>query len=275
MNKHIYSILIAIALAIFLLNPLTVLSTSGQSKVYSDAQRRLEVLGLVAQPLNLTVSEIAAMPPTSVQATIYCVDFPNQVVETGNWTGVKLGFLLETAGVLSSATKIAFFASDGYSTDLLLETAMEPEIILAFEKDGAPLNETLRLVVPGRWGYKWIAHLTKIEAVDFDFKGKWESAGYSDDGISGPIVSIITEFSNLNKSQLNVTTVSPPSSTPNPPPSNSSNTLASQVTPIPMPETPEPNSQKPEPSQTVSITITSVVLVTLTGVVLLRYLRKR
>jgi DMSO/TMAO reductase YedYZ molybdopterin-dependent catalytic subunit len=72
-------------------------------------------------------------------------------------------------------------ADDGYSTDLTIATAMREDIILAYERDGMPLSEGLRLVVPGKWGYKWISGLTHIELVDYDFTGFWESRGYSDE----------------------------------------------------------------------------------------------
>src|SRR4030042_2911566 len=120
------------------------------------------------------------MPQTTVNAAIICVDFPNNVIVQGNWTGVNLWLLLEPAGVSPDAVKVAFYASDGFSTDLPVETAKREDIILAYEKDGAPLGETLRLVVPGKWGYKWISQVTRIELVDYDFKGFWESRGYSD-----------------------------------------------------------------------------------------------
>jgi DMSO/TMAO reductase YedYZ molybdopterin-dependent catalytic subunit len=120
------------------------------------------------------------MPQTNVNAAIICVDFPNNVVTDGNWTGVRLWLLLETAGVSPNAVKVAFYATDGYSTDLTVETAKREDIILAYEKNGAPLSETLRLVVPGKWGYKWISQVTSIELVDYDFEGFWESQGYSD-----------------------------------------------------------------------------------------------
>ena len=141
---------------------------------------RLTVSGLVRNPLNVTLAEIAAMPKKLVTATIYCVDFPSVVVESGEWAGVTLASLLEEANVTSSGVKVGFFASDGYSTDLDLDFAMSGEVVVAYEKDGIPLDETLRLVVPGRWGYKWISQLTSIVVYDYDFKGKWESAGYSD-----------------------------------------------------------------------------------------------
>jgi DMSO/TMAO reductase YedYZ molybdopterin-dependent catalytic subunit len=146
----------------------------------SGAEWQLTVTGLVEQQLNLSLTEITVMPRTTVNAAIICVDFPGNVVAEGNWTGVNLWLLLETAGVSPSAVKVAFYASDGFSTDLSLETAKREDIILAYEKDGSPLGEALRLVVPGKWGYKWISQVTRIEVVDYDFIGFWESRGYSD-----------------------------------------------------------------------------------------------
>ena len=155
------------------------------------AEGQLFITGLVEQPLNLSLTELAAMPQATVYAAIVCVDFPDRVVEEGNWVGVRLGFLLETAGVSPSAVKVAFYAGDGYSTDLTVETALREDVIVAYEKDGVALSEHLRLVVPGKWGYKWISQLAVVEVVDYDFLGYWEGYGYSDtadigEGSSGP-----------------------------------------------------------------------------------------
>jgi len=144
------------------------------------AEWQLSVTGLVEHPLNLSLTELVAMPRTTVNAALICVDFPGNAVAEGDWVGVSLAFLLETAGVSPDAVKVAFYASDGYATDLPVGTARREDVILAYEKDGVPLSETLRLVVPNKWGYKWISQVTVIELVDYDFLGFWESRGYSD-----------------------------------------------------------------------------------------------
>ncbi len=77
---------------------------------------------------------------------------------------------------------------------------MRDDIILAYELNGEPLNEVLRLVVPGKWGYKWIHHVDRIELLSYDFLGYWESRGYSDEADaytpSAP-PGIIPEFSSI------------------------------------------------------------------------------
>ncbi len=264
-RKLILTIVASISLTLFVLNSISPLATNA-----TDWQ--LEVTGLVDHPLSLNLSELAAMPATSVQATIYCVDFPNSIVGTGNWTGVKLGYLLEEAGISPSATKIAFFASDGYTTDLLLETATQPDIIVAYEKDGTTLG-TLRLVVPGRWGYKWISQLTKIEVVNYDFRGRWESQGYSDDGIGPgvgqPDLPAKTDFPDRPTIGQNTTSISPTS----PNPSNPSNTTSSQDRKSDVPDIRSPQSPESFPTAPVAAIIV-ICLVLICGAALV-YRRKR
>ncbi|XHH07674.1 MAG: molybdopterin-dependent oxidoreductase [Candidatus Bathyarchaeia archaeon] len=144
----------------------------------------LTITGQVNHPTNLTLTQIQAIPKTTLYAAIICVDFPSVIVEEGNWTGVQLGTLLETAGIQSGAVKIVIAASDGYSSDLSVDDALQSNVILAYEKDGEALS-ALRLVVPGRWGYKWVNFVSKIEVVNYNYLGFWESRGYSDTAIIG------------------------------------------------------------------------------------------
>jgi len=164
----------AIALFIF-----TTPSTQADS---TNSVFQLSVTGFVDRSLNFTLADLQAMPKTTVSAAIYCVDAPNVVVEHGSWEGVKLLDLLNQAGVSPAAVKVALYASDGYSSDLSIDLAMQDNVILAYARDGLSLGECLRLVVPGHWGYKWINQVQIIKLVNYDFLGRWESQGYSDDG---------------------------------------------------------------------------------------------
>ena len=160
-------------------------TTQAVSSFTLNTEWQLAITGLVEHPLSINLSEISALPSTTENATLYCVDQPTIVRAQGNWTGVKLSVLLQKAGVSTDAIKVAFFAADGYSTDLTIAKAMRDDVILAYAKDDMPLGETLRLVVPGHWGYKWIAQVTKIELVDYNFLGIWETNGYSDEADAG------------------------------------------------------------------------------------------
>lgn len=233
-----------------------------------EAQWKLTVTGHVENPLNLSGTEIVAMPKSTVNAALVCVDFPGEIVMQGNWTGVKLRTLLEEAKPLPSAIKVAFFAADGYSTDLTVETAMRDNVILAYEKDGEPLNDS-RLVVPGKWGYKWISQLIRIELVDFNFLGRWESAGYSDEadvGSSGgpSLRDLGPSFPSSSPTPLPAASPSP---SPTQPPITSPAPL-DQPTP-----TPDPSAGMSIPTEAVFTIVASVVAVVLVAV--LTFVRKK
>ena len=147
----------------------------------------LVIDGLVDRPLNLSVFNLLSMPSTSINAELYCVGGGTaNAVEKGTWEGVTLKSVLEEAGIHTNVTKVAFYAPDGFSTDLTIQDAQRNDVIIACKKDGRFLgdkngNPDLRLVVPGKWGYKWIRNFNHIKLVDYDFKGFYESMGYSDE----------------------------------------------------------------------------------------------
>ena len=151
----------------------------------------LQVKGFVHNELNLTIEDLLQMPQTRVDADIYCLPSPEArqgyFHEGGIWTGVKLRDILEQASILPTTQKLAFYAQDGFTTDLAIDVAFGDNVIIAYAKDGKPLRQYLRVVVPGRWGYKWIHSLLLIEAVDYDFKGRYEQNGFPDEAINSAL----------------------------------------------------------------------------------------
>ena len=113
--------------------------------------------------------------------------------------------------------KVAFYAYDGFTTDLTVTTAMRDDVILAYEKDGQPLTEKVRLVVPGKWGYKWMQQVTHIELVNYDFLGRYESQGYSDEAdIPGYWPSPVGGIAELPALEADAVANEPGSSAPGP-----------------------------------------------------------
>jgi DMSO/TMAO reductase YedYZ molybdopterin-dependent catalytic subunit len=238
----------------------------------SNADWQLTVTGLVEHPLNLTLADLFAMPRTTIYAQIIWAGPPAFLVAEGNWTGVKLWLLLQETGVLNGTVKVAFYAEDGYTTDLTRETTQRNDVILAYEKDGVALNETLRLVVPGQWGYKWISQVTGIVLVDYNFLGVYESRGYPDDGVSMP----------------NIPSSSPPlTSPPNPKPSNSSNPIPSQTQSPSQNSSSNPPALSPQPKPQAEIeqggflkieffyAIVAVISITIIVVTVLEFKKRR
>ena len=142
----------------------------------------LRVDGLVESPLNFTYENITTFPRISEIETLKCVDGPTG---TANWTGVRLKGILEMADLKENATEVVFYGADGYSSSLTIEDASESDVILAYEMNGETLpvdqGYPLRVVAPGKYGYKWVKWITHIEIIDYDYKGYWESRGWDDE----------------------------------------------------------------------------------------------
>ena len=144
---------------------------------------RLEVTGLVENPLSLTYDEILAMPQVTQITYLYCMP---GYEGTGEWTGVPLLYVLEKAGYSDETVSVVFHAADEYSSSIPLEKALLEDTNLAYKMNGMTLPEEhgypLRLVVPDKVGYKWVKWVVKIELVDYLHEGYWESRGYSNIG---------------------------------------------------------------------------------------------
>lgn len=230
------------------------------------ADWQLTVTGFVENSFNLSWNEFLALPKTTVAATLVCVDFPNDPMDQGNWTGVQLRTLLEEAGPTANAVKVGFLASDGYSTDLTVDDAMQENIILAYENNGVYTND-LRLVVPGRWGYKWISMLRRIEVLDYNYLGFWESRGYSD------VAGITSGDGQQQSPGVNVSPsspTSPPVTSPLPSASPPPNTSSAPTTPTPTPTTaPEISGENSMPQETGYIIAAAAVAAALVALVTL------
>jgi len=141
---------------------------------------RLEISGLVTNDLRLTYENFTSLPARTITAKLKCVEGPSG---TAVWRGIPLKTLLDQAQIEPGAAEVIFYAADGYSSSLTLKE-IDDDVLLAFEMNGETLPADhgfpVRLVVPGKAGYKWVKWITRIEVVDYDYKGYWESRGWSD-----------------------------------------------------------------------------------------------
>jgi hypothetical protein len=146
----------------------------------------IRIDGLVNRNLTLSRAELLSFPMVSEVAGLRCVmNIPDV---TYNWTGIPLFHLLTLAQIKPEAYKIVTRGSGGFESDLLVEEALQPTTILALGANGTDLpvisgiQGSFRLVVPCKWGYKWVGDVKEIEAVNTDYKGTYESSGWSDAG---------------------------------------------------------------------------------------------
>ena len=163
MKKRLILSVLVVVLGLMCFSSLTgfgiVSSSHLRHNVTGDSGWIPPVYGSVYQTINLDFEQLVKMPRSTVYAELYC---SGALVDRGNWTGVKLGLLLEKAGLPQQATTLELRGTDGYDTNLSLSTAMRDDVIIAYEKDGVSLAERTRLVIPGANGSEWISGITQI-----------------------------------------------------------------------------------------------------------------
>ena len=181
----------------------------------------LSVDGLVSSPLTLSMDDVRAMPSSTVRVTMECagngrarlsprpVSQPwlTEAVGTAEWTGVPLSAVLSLAGVSPSAVDVVFTGADhgvergveqDYQRSLAVAEASRPEMLLAYEMNGAALppqhGYPLRLVAPGWYGMAHVKWLTRITLVDTPFEGFQQAVAYRFRPASGEDLGPVTRI---------------------------------------------------------------------------------
>ncbi|WP_413722992.1 molybdopterin-dependent oxidoreductase [Sodalis sp. RH23] len=159
------------------------------------ADWRLQVDGLVRQPLSLSLSDLKLFPARTQITRHDCVEGWSAI---GKWQGVPLGRVLDAAGVKPGARYVVFHCADElertldgsgrYYESIDLLDAYHPQTLLAYGMNGGDLpvahGAPLRLRVERQLGYKHAKYLMRIEVVTaFDALGSgkggyWEDRGY-------------------------------------------------------------------------------------------------
>ena len=159
---------------------------------------RLNIDGLVNNPLSLSLTDLQARPAVATAVTLECAGngrallsprplsqpWLHEAVGTAQWTGVPLRLLLEEADLQPNADELVFTGLDEgvqgderqwYQRSLTIAQATADEVLLAWHMNGEPIppqhGYPLRLVVPGWYGMtsvKWLCH---IQAVAGHFDG--------------------------------------------------------------------------------------------------------
>jgi DMSO/TMAO reductase YedYZ molybdopterin-dependent catalytic subunit len=166
-----------------------------------DAQTwRLEVGGLVARPLSLSLADLRARPRQEVVFTLECsgnhsAPFFVGGIGTARWAGTPLAPLLAEAGVREAGREVVFWGADAgeetvrdvtmtqhFARSMSLADATEPHHLLAYEMNGAPLPQAngfpLRLIAPGWYGIANVKWLQRIEVRDTRLMNRFMARDY-------------------------------------------------------------------------------------------------
>jgi DMSO/TMAO reductase YedYZ molybdopterin-dependent catalytic subunit len=182
---------------------------------------RLEIGGNLERPLSLSLDDIRARPTRTIPVTMECAGngrarlipraisnpWLDEAIGTAEWTGTPLRDVVADAGVRPNTVELVFTGADhgvqgdteqDYARSLRLEDSTRPEVLLAYEMNGRPLEPQhgapLRLLVPGWYGMTSVKWLTRIEAVTRPFDGYQQIVAYryqQDEGDPGERVTRI------------------------------------------------------------------------------------
>jgi DMSO/TMAO reductase YedYZ molybdopterin-dependent catalytic subunit len=175
--------------------------------VIDPATWRLNVGGLVRQPLSLSLSELTQLPVETMTVTLECagngrapfqpptpgVQWGPGAVGTAEWTGPRLADVLARAGVRPGAREVIFGGADRgavadlpypirFERSLPVRDTLESGALLAYAMNGEPLSARhgypLRLVVPGWYAVASVKWLTDIRVAGEPFDGYFQSVHY-------------------------------------------------------------------------------------------------
>lgn len=150
---------------------------------------RLEVGGLVENPLTLNWQQFMALPQTDDVSDFHCVTTWSRL---GNhWRGVKFRTLAELAvpkehaeWVLTTGYDRDGMSGEAYTTNLPMARAIEDDVLLVHTWEGQPLPREhggpVRMITPKLYAWKGAKWIRRIEFLDHNQRGFWERRGYSD-----------------------------------------------------------------------------------------------
>jgi DMSO/TMAO reductase YedYZ molybdopterin-dependent catalytic subunit len=129
----------------------------------------------------LSWNDFMALPQTEDTSDFHCVttwsklDIP--------WKGVRFIDLAAAAHPKDTATHILCYGYDSYTTNISLEEALKPDVLLAHTVEGMPLSKEhggpVRMITPQLYAWKGSKWISRIEFLTENVLGFWEERGYS------------------------------------------------------------------------------------------------
>jgi DMSO/TMAO reductase YedYZ molybdopterin-dependent catalytic subunit len=145
------------------------------------AKFRLVIDGAVNRPMELNLEQLQQFPLTSMVIRHICVEGWAAIVQ---WGGVRLRDLAMMVQPQANVKYVYFQSADGYSSSWDIASALHPQTLMAYEKNGERLSidhgAPLRLAAPIKLGYKqakWVTRITFVDQLRSNI-GYWENQGY-------------------------------------------------------------------------------------------------
>ncbi|PJJ79347.1 sulfite oxidase-like oxidoreductase [Mucilaginibacter auburnensis] len=147
----------------------------------SQDRWRLVIDGAVENPVRLTWKEFMALPQTKDTSDFHCVTTWSKL--NMPWKGVSLLDLAALVHPKEEATHMMCYGYDTYTTNLSLEEALKPDVLLVHTFEGQPLPKEhggpCRMITPQLYAWKGAKWIKRIEFITQNKLGFWEERGYS------------------------------------------------------------------------------------------------
>jgi len=145
------------------------------------AEWKLVIDGAVEFPAELNWDDFLSLPQTEDISDFHCVTTWSKL--DMQWRGVRLLDLAALVQPLDNATHILCYGYDDYTTNLSLEEALKPDVLLVHSFEGAPLpaehGGPVRMITPQLYAWKGAKWISRIEFLTQNQLGFWEKRGYS------------------------------------------------------------------------------------------------
>ncbi|HMC84549.1 MAG TPA: sulfite oxidase-like oxidoreductase [Chitinophagaceae bacterium] len=142
---------------------------------------QLIVDGAVENPLALNWKDFMSLPQTTNTSDFHCVTTWSKL--NIHWKGVRLLDLAALAQPKETATHILCYGYDDYTTNVSLEEALKPDVLLAHTVEEQPLPKEhggpVRMITPQLYAWKGSKWINRIEFLTKNKRGFWEERGYS------------------------------------------------------------------------------------------------
>jgi DMSO/TMAO reductase YedYZ molybdopterin-dependent catalytic subunit len=142
---------------------------------------QLTVDGAVEHPVQLTWNDFMALPQTDDVSDFHCVTTWSKL--NMHWQGVRFMDLAALVQPAATATHILCYSYDDYTTNIALEEALKPDVLLVHTWEGKPLPKEhggpVRMITPQLYAWKGAKWITRIEFLTQNVLGFWEERGYS------------------------------------------------------------------------------------------------
>ena len=154
----------------------------GRKPEVATGEWRLELAGAVARPVALTWDDLQALPQVDDVSDFHCVTTWSKLDVP--WRGVRFADLAALAEPDDAADFVLCHGYDGYTTNVRLEEALKPDVLIAHTVYGEPLAREhggpARMITPQLYAWKGAKWISKIEFLTENRLGFWEQRGYSD-----------------------------------------------------------------------------------------------